>query len=95
MDYPNFRRLEQAVIATAKKHGFDGQPFAARPLPIGTEVQEMDAIYLSLAVSPRPLTDQAKKLVREWTHNIVLSSGQQLEETSRPSLAKKERSRAW
>jgi len=45
MDYPHFRRLEQAVIATAKKHGFDGQPFAEQPLPIGSEVQEMNAIF--------------------------------------------------
>jgi len=93
MNYPNFRRLEQVVIATAKKHGFDGQPFADRPLPIGTEVQEMNAIYLSLAVSPRPLTDQAKKLVREWTHNIVLTSGQQTTVASHPATKKKVR--AW
>jgi len=95
MDYPDFRRLEQAVIDTAREHGYDGQLFAERPLPLGTRDEEMAAVYLSLSISPRPRTIEARRLAREWTRNIVLSSAQPAVEKTLSEATKKSGARKW
>ena len=95
MDYHHFRQLEQAVIATARRHGYDGDPFADRPLPLGERDQEMAAVFLSLAIRPRPQTIEARRLAREWTRNIVLTSGQTATVVAPPTTAIKEKARAW
>ncbi len=93
MDYSHSRALEQVVISTAREHGFDGQPFAERPLPLGSRDEEMAAVWLSINIRPRPQTVEARRLAREWTRNIVLSSGRQTAETTQPTPNKKVR--AW
>jgi len=96
VSYEHLRRLEEIVRAVARGRGFDGSPFAERPLPLGTREQEMDAVWLSLAIRPRPQTVEARRLAREWTRNIVLSSSTQpaKAKVARPAPAKK-KVRAW
>ncbi len=92
MDYTFLRRLEQAVLFTAKQHGYTGQPFAEVPMPLGTEREEWAAVALSLHVSPRPATAEAKRLVRVWTRNIVLSTNEEAEAAAKHTAKKV---RAW
>ena len=74
MDYSVYRRLEKEVVASARAQGFNGQPFLREPAPLGTCEQEMDSIWLSLGILPRPQTRRQRDLVRLWSRNIVLSS---------------------
>jgi hypothetical protein len=93
MSYSSFRQLEKALLALGKKRGFNGTPFLPEPAPLGSLQQEMDAVWLSLDVQPRPRTEPDRLLVREWARGIVLTSGPEPAAPKRHQSKRKER--AW
>ena len=86
VQYSDYRRLETELIALARARGFDGTPFLREPAPLGTREQEMQGVWLSLDVRPRPETIRLRKLVRDWARNIVLSSSNTPITATRPKL---------
>ena len=72
--YSIFRRLENELIANARARGYQGTPFRRDPAPLGTLDQELEAISLSLSISPRPETPGLRAMVRRWARNVVMSS---------------------
>ena len=74
MDYSTNRRLESELREVARQHGYNGTPFLRQIPPLASHEAEMAAIWLSLAVIPRPETQPERDKLRRWARNIVLSS---------------------
>ena len=88
--YSRNRRLENEVRAAARQRGYNGSPFLRQTPPLADAETEMEAIWLSLSVEPRPETKWARDLVRRWARNIVLSSTEPA-----PPTPKKARAVKW
>ena len=74
VQYSTYRKLEKELLTLARSCGFNGTPFLPEPPQTGTLEQEMESIWLSLGILPRPQTQRQRDLVRLWSRNIVLSS---------------------